>query len=440
MSDDAERAVRSDGTETDSGEATPSGGSADGGSSEAADCAATEHNRRLWTAAIFLSVATTGAMLQARGAVLPTIASEFGPPEWQLGLVAPAGTVGYLLVMLVVGTGAGHVDTRRYILAGLLGSAVALVAMGLAPAFLFFLGAIVVRGAMTGFVRALDRPVLSHFYPADRGRMYNRYDMVWAVGAALGPVAVAVAVALGSWRLVYGAIAATVFVAAAVFWRLDAPAVESSEEPLTRERFAHLLRRPEVLAMLVALFFVTGVEGGLFTWLPYYAAAELPEGLAEVTLTVMLVMYVPGRFVSGALAARVGYLPLLAGLVGLMVPAFAFTFVFADGLVVLAGIGVIGLLISGVFPTMMAYATDAVPEHSGPVNALASGVGSVGVGATPAAMGVVVGGSGAATAMQWLMAPAAIALLVVVVALAAERRRAGRDPSESAADGPGAGD
>jgi len=380
-------------------------------------------NRRLWTLALFLSVATTGAMLQMRGAVLPTLSTEFSPPAWQLGLVAPVGTIGYLTVMLVVGSGAGHLDSRRFIIVGLLGSAVALLAMGLAPAFLVFLLAIGIRGTMTGFVRALDRPVLSHFYPDDRGRMYNRYDMAWAVGAALGPVAVAAAVALGSWRLAYGALAVVVVVAAALFWRLDAPTVESAEEPLTRESAADLLRRPEIVAMLAALFFVTGVEGGLFTWLPYYAAAELPEGVAEVTLTVMLAAYVPGRFACGALAERVGYLPLLAGLAGALVPTFAFTFVVAEGYAVLAGIAVIGLLIAGFFPTMMAYATDAVPQHSGPVNALASGMGSVGVGTVPAVMGVVIGGSDAATAMQYLIAPLVLALVVIVLAGLAERRR-----------------
>ena len=157
-------------------------------------------NRRLWTLALFLSVATTGAMLQVRGAVLPTLSTEFSPPAWQLGLVAPVGTIGYLTVMLVVGSGAGHLDSRRFIIVGLLGSAAALVVMGLAPAFVVFLAAIGLRGTMTGFVRALDRPVLSHFYPDDRGRMYNRYDMSWAIGAALGPAAIAAAIWLGRAR------------------------------------------------------------------------------------------------------------------------------------------------------------------------------------------------------------------------------------------------
>jgi len=380
-------------------------------------------NRRLWTATIFLTVAVAGAAIQVRGAVLPTLEGFYGVPEWQLGLVAPAGTVGYLLVMLFVGSSAGRVDTRTVITLGAFGTAAALLAMGLAPTFLVFLGAMLARGAAMGLVRALDRPLLSHFYPDDRGRVYNLYDGIWAAGAALGPLAVVLALALGSWRLVYLGLAGTVLVLAVLFWRLDPPDVGGNEEPLTRDRLLVLLRRPEILGMLAALFFVIGVEGSLFTWLPYYAGAELPDRWAELTLTLMLAAYVPGRFACGALAERVGYLTLLTVVLGLLVPTFAFTFLVADGLWVLAGVVAIGVLISGVFPTAVAYGTDAAPEYSGPVNAVASATGSAAFATVPAILGVVIGGSNARSAMPLLVVPLAVAFGVVVLARIAEYRR-----------------
>ncbi|WP_436925301.1 MFS transporter [Halosimplex amylolyticum] len=397
------------------------------------DDAADPRNRRLWTVAIFLTMAFTGAVMQARGAVLPTLEGYFTVPEWQLGLVAPAGTVGYLLVILVVGSSAGRVDVRRLIALGAFVTGTALLAMGLAPSFTVFLGALTVQGAAVGLFRALDRPLLSHYYPSVRGRVYNLYDGTWAVGAALGPLAVVLALRAGSWRFVYGALGVGVLALALVFRSLRAPTVESSEEPLTREDLAELVRRPEVLALLAMLFFVTGVEGGLFTWLPYYARAELPAGWAEATLTAMLVAYVPGRFACGALSDRLGPLTLLVGVLGLLVPAFAYTFFVADGLWVLAGVVAIGLLVSGVFPTMMAYATDAAPEYSGPVNALASAVSAVSVGGVPALMGFVVGDAGAATAMRLLLAPVVAALTVVTVARIAEGRRDAREAGGTAA-------
>lgn len=388
-------------------------------------------NRRLWTVAIFLTMACTGAVMQVRGAVLPTLETFYSVPEWRLGLVAPAGTIGYLLVILVVGSSAGRVDVRRFIAGGAALTGAALLTMGLAPSFLVFLAALVVQGAAVGVFRALDRPLLSHFYPNERGRVYNRYDGTWAVGAACGPLAVVLALRAGSWRLVYGALGVGVLALAVAFWSLRSPAVESEEEPLAREDVGALLRQPEILALLATLFFVTGVEGGLFTWLPYYAQAELPGEWAELTLTAMLVAYVPGRMACSVLSERVGPLTLLVGVLGLLIPAFGVTFFVADGLWVLAGVVAIGLLISGVFPTMMAYATDAVPEHSGPVNAVASAVAGVSVGGVPALMGVVVGGSDAATAMRLLLVPVALALGVVVLARVAKGRRAAAETGGS---------
>ncbi|ELZ28805.1 major facilitator superfamily protein [Halosimplex carlsbadense 2-9-1] len=407
-----------------------SGPAADGTGSDTT--AADARNRRLWTVVIFLTMACTGAVMQVRGAVLPTLEGYFTVPEWQLGLVAPAGTVGYLLVILAVGSSAGRIDARRFIAGGAFLTAGALLAMGLSPSFPVFLAALVVQGAAVGVFRALDRPLLSHFYPSQRGRVYNRYDATWAIGAALGPLAVVLALRAGSWRLVYGAVGVAVLALAVAFRSLRSPAVESDEEPLTRSDLAELIRRPEVIALLAALFFVTGVEGGLFTWLPYYARAELPAGWAELTLTVMLAAYIPGRFACGALTDRLGPLTLLLGVLGLLVPAFGFTFFVADGLAVLGGVVAIGLLISGVFPTMMAYATDAVPEHSGPVNALASAVSSVSIGGVPAVMGVVVGGADAAAAMRLLVAPLVGALGVIALARVAQGRRDARAASSSA--------
>ncbi len=389
----------------------------------------TASNRRAWTAAIFATMALTGAAMMARGPIIPHLGTTFGAPEWQLGLIAPAGTAGYLVVISVVGFGAGHLDPRRFVLLGMVGSAVCLLAMAAAPLLAVFLTAVLVRGTMNGVVRGLNRPVLSHFYPERRGRVYSYYDMTWAAGAVVGPLAVVGAVALGNWRIAYVGMAAVMAVLAVAVWRLDAPAVESEEEPIDWGEVLGLLRRPEIAAMIVAMFFATGVEGGLFTWLPTYAAGELPPSLAGITLSVMIAGYVPGRAVYGRLAERVGYLPLLVGILLALLPAF-WAFLAADGRWLLAAVAAVGALISGVYPLLLSYATEAVPHHSGPVTALAAVSSSLGVGIVPAVMGGVISGSNVGAAMRLLLGPIVLALAVLVVARVAERRR---DRAEAAA-------
>jgi len=207
-------------------------------------------------------------------------------------------------------------------------------------------------------------------------------------------------------------------------WRLDAPEVESSEEPIDRADVAALLRRPEVVGMAAAMFFGTGVEGGLFIWLPTYANGELPANLASITLSVMIAGYVPARFLYGRIGDRIGYLRLLLPILVALVPLFYVTFVYADGLWILLCVALIGAGIGGIFPLLISYATEAVPHHSGPVTAIAAVASSLGVGSVPAVMGVVISGSDARLAMQLLLAvPLGLALVVLVAARVAERRR-----------------
>jgi len=258
--------------------------------------------------------------------------------------------------------------------------------------------------------------------------------MTWAMGAALAPLLVVATVATASWRLAYWILGALVLALGVIVWTLDEPAVETEEEPLERADVLTLLRRPEVLGMALVMFFATGVEGGLFLWLPTYAESELPAWVAGGTLSIMIAGYIPGRFVYGRLSERVGYVRIIVAILSLMIPVFLLTFVFAQGLWVLPGILAIGLLISGCYPLLISYATDAAPEYSGPVTAVAAISSSLGVGVTPAVMGFVLSGVDPATGMQLLVIPLLMALGLIVVVRIAEVRRTPAETACASAD------
>lgn len=382
----------------------------------AADDGTGTNSRRRWTVAIFAFIALEGATLQLQGAVLPTLRGEFGPPEWQLGLVAPAGTVGFLLFVAMVGAVAGRLDVRRLLLVGVAGTGLGVIAMGTVPTFGGFLAALVIRGAFSGVGRGSDRPLLSHLYPHRRGRLFGLYDMMWAVGATLGPLVAAVALYVGDWRLAYYAVGASFLPVAALVWSLPTPAVDGGEEPLTLAGLGRIGRDPAVVVMGAGILFATGVEGGLFTWLTTYAEGRVPPGLVPVSLSVLLAAYVPGRYLAGAYADRIGYVPFAFGLGAGCLAATGYTFLLASGVAVLVGVFCVGLTLSGLYPTLLAYATEAAPEHSAPVNAIGLVVSSVGIAGVPTAMGFVVADAGVDRAMEFLLVPLAGLLLVTALA------------------------
>jgi hypothetical protein len=157
--------------------------------------------------------------------------------------------------------------------------------------------------------------------------------------------------------------------------------------------------------MAAGILCTTGVEGGLFTWLTTYAEGRLPESLVTVSLSVLLVAYVPGRFVAGSLSERFGYVPLAFGLGTLRRLSAAFTFLLASGLAALVGVFCVGLTLSGLYPTLLAYATEHAPEHSAPINAVGLVVSSVGIAGVSTVMGSVADGAGIASAMRLLFVP-----------------------------------
>jgi fucose permease len=374
-----------------------------------------EGARRRWTLVVFGYVALEGASLQMQGAVVPVLRETFGTPEWQLGLVAPAGTLGFVLTVALVGAVAGRLGTHRLFVLGVVGTGLGLLVMGLSPSFAFFLVALLARGTFSGVGRGTDRPLLSHLYPHRRGRLFSYYDMMWAVGATLGPLVVAGAVSLGDWRLAYLALAAAFVPLATVVWRLPTPAV-GGDEPLDVAALRRVLRDPRVLLMAAGIVLSTGVEGGLFTWLTTYAEGRLPGALSTASLSVLLAAYVPGRLASGRLAERVGYLRLTVALVGCCLLSLAYTLFLAEGLGLLVGLFAVGFTLSGQFPTLLAYATESVPEHSAPVNAVSLVVSAAGIAGVPVAMGFVIQDVGVVAAMRLLLVP--LALLFVVLGAA----------------------
>lgn len=326
-----------------------------------------------------------------------------------------------------MGAVAGRLDLARTMRLGVAGVTVCVVALALAPSFVLYLGVLVLCGVATGLFRALDRPLLSHLYSGERGRVFNLYDFAWAIGATIGPVLVIGALALGSWRLAYAALAVGFVPVAVALWRLDFPDVGDVERPLRLEDVRSVLGRREVLGATAALFVSGGVEGGLFTWLPYYATTVLPASTANLTLSVFVLGYIPGRLVYSRISEAIGYLPLVIGLTvgGAGVLALVVTL---SGTSLLVAVFVLGVLWSGVFPTLAAYATAAVPAYAGPANAVTTGAGYFGLAVFPPIMGVVLERVGVAAALSMLPMLAVLTVVCLVVTFVAVNRRGEATP------------
>jgi MFS family permease len=134
----------------------------------------------------------------------PAITRAFGLPlpaiQW-LVVAYVLTYAGLLLAMGRIGDLAGH---RVVFRAGLAWSALALAACALAPSYPLLLAARVAQGIGSALVLACGPALLTQLYrDSDRARALGHYTMLFALGAALGPLLGGVLVARWGWPAVY---------------------------------------------------------------------------------------------------------------------------------------------------------------------------------------------------------------------------------------------
>ncbi len=366
---------------------------------------------RIWTAAIFLFVFGDAVAMQARGPILASLEDSFGVSEAALGLVAPAGTAGFVVAVVATGVLAGRLRMRWTLFVGVCG---ALVLMAGAPIYVLFLLALLAQGGAAGVFRGLDRVVLSHLHTARRGRVFTAYALVWAIGAVLGPQLVSAVLAVADWRAVFLVIALCFVPTAIVASRLELPAMEA-ERSISWDALRTLLGRPAVVGACTGMLFVGAVEGILFTWLAYYASGFYGTATANLLLSAYLLAYVPARAGYTVAVERVPYLTLLFVATLPAIPALAIAFSGRPGPVLFLAVFVAGAGLSSGFPTLSAYAVEAAPEYSGPLTALTAGATYGGIAIAPAIVGVLAELYGIGQAL-WLTVALAGALSVTIVA------------------------
>jgi fucose permease len=321
-----------------------------------------------------------------------------------------------MLAVLVSGMVAGRIDLHQVLFGSVSVVAISVFFTGVAPIFLVYLLTLFVRGVATGPFRALDRAMLSHLYPDGRSRIFNVYALVWAVGAASGPLVVTAALALGNWRFAYLGLALAFLPAVYLVYRLDLPVSLGSEETLRFADLSSVLRQPGIIGMMVALFLSGGIEGSVFTRLPYFATEHLRLEHANLTLTAFLLAYIPGRFLYSVIVERFRYsIDLVLGLSLVALPLLGVLVFVVSGQALFAAAFLLGFVVSGFFPTVSAFGVELAPEFSSPVNALSTAASYSGIATIPVIVGLIASRGSIQRGLALL--PVLLVVFIIVVAL-----------------------
>jgi MFS family permease len=288
-----------------------------------------------------------------------------GVPEATAGLAATAVWVGSAFPRLPTGYLLTLVRRHRVILGTGVFLAAAAAFTTVTPGIeRVVVGAFLV-GTATGVFYIAANPLVSELFPARVGLAVGLRGMASQLAAVSAPFLVGTAVAFGSWRLAFGALAGVALLVTLAF----AAAVRRADLPDAGAADRDLLGgiRAEWRLVLAGIVFV-GLTGfvwqGVFNFYVTYlgAAKGIPPGTANTLLTVTFAAGVPSFVVAGRLADRYSHLAvLLAVLGGFTLSLFAFTA--AGSVAAVAAVSVVmGLVIHGLFPVADAYLLDTLPD------------------------------------------------------------------------------
>lgn len=352
--------------------------------------------------------------------VLPAISKEFAAAGLTLaaiGLIFPARAVGGILGNVLAGIGSDLIGRRRLVWLSATLLAVALALSAATPYwFLFLFGFVVVsaaQGALTTGINAL----VADANRGARAQALNTLHGVYGAGAAISPLVIgyflergvgwrwALGVAAGIW-LSYGLIAYLVA-------RSDAPSGPRSK---VQKLDLTMLRAAPFLALFVIAFAYNGIAVSLLGWIAVFMqqSAGFSTMLSLSMISVFYVALTVGRFLCAAFTERLGYATTLLVLALGITLTYPLVVLGVHSLLVVVGVFLTGLSLSGLFPTALAYAARLYPEQTGTSTGTLNVAMTIGAMLPPLWTGVIAEqwSFQTALAINYIMAPPLILIAI----------------------------
>ncbi len=343
------------------------------------------------------------------GVAWPSMAAEFGQSIGALGLVTAAMSVGYVSATATHGRLVRRLALGSLLPTALLAMALGSLLIGLAPFFALLLVGALVAGLGAGTLDA----GMNGFLAVNRGpRLLHLVHAGYGAGTTLGPLVVATALGIASWRVAYlaAAVLNTVLLllvfALRSSWTGPAPLRAISGPP--RRRASTLF------VALILVYVASEATTGQWSFSVLTLQHGLSPGAASLWLASFWAAFTFGRVVAGAIATRVSLAVLLLGGPTIAVIGLGWLTVNPNGLGAL-GLPVAGFGFAPVFSSVVLLTTHALGRERAPaVIGYQLAGSSVGFAAASLAAGALAETVGLAAVPPFLAALAACLLLALV--------------------------
>jgi NNP family nitrate/nitrite transporter-like MFS transporter len=283
--------------------------------------------------------------------LLLQIEAHYGMSHAEGGALFLVISAGFSVSILLSGFVAEKLHHRSTVLLSVLGVAAALTIMGLAPPKPLFYVALLLLGAGTGLYGPSGIAMLTG---VSNARHWGKALALHEVGPILGffaaPVLAQVAIAHGSWQLLFLAVALGSGALALLFSRF----AEGGRFPGAAPNPRNLMAIWSIGRFwIIALFFVlaVGLEIGVYAMLPTFLIEErgLSPALTNTIVGISRLSALVLVFSSGWLADRLGS-TVLIGAVALLSGAATVAIGFATGVPLIVAVLLQPMLVAAFFP------------------------------------------------------------------------------------------
>ncbi|MCA9231084.1 MAG: MFS transporter [Planctomycetales bacterium] len=337
----------------------------------------------------------------AAGGVLPAlclvqIAEQFQLNDAQCGFFFAVSPTVTLFTLPVVGQLSERWGKRGLLVAGMILLAIAMTCYRSADAYEVLLLGSTALGLSCACVDALVSPLLVDLFPTRNAPVMNLVHccfQVGIVGTAL--VAGTFLAREGLWTNTFLPVTIVAAVVALGFAVTRFPPALKHATPM---RIGGLLSQGSFWLCMVVIAVAGGVEAGILVWVPTFLQRQFDMAATGVWLTEQLGLVDPepllggiglalfaapmvvGRWFYGSLAERCGYVAIL--MVSCVVSAVALVGLWwaSTAATSIAWLALLGLAMSGVWPTLLIYAAAIIQANPQTLFSLLAMAGLAGVG------------------------------------------------------------
>ena len=378
-------------------------------------------------------------LIALSGQVLPSFLTRLGGSSGQQGLLLFSMFLFYPLSSVLAGAAADRAGKRPVLAAGMACVGLPFALSALLPSLAARTAAMLLFGLGEGVIESQVSALLADTSPSRERSVMNWSQLMFSIGAAGGPFLIALLFILPTGATVNGvlwACAAAGLLLAALFplaggrpagaAALPSPAaaaqahrgISAGAAPDARKPGTEadpeapglrtLLRAPGLVLLAMAIFLYVAAEMGTSNWLAKYGELYLglPAELAPVCITVFWGGQSVSRMLAGSLSARISDAVLLYGSLLLTLAGQLLTFSVRAPVAALIGLGLTGVGMGAIWPTLVALAGARYRRASGQAIGILTASGGVAVALVQLAIG-------------YLSQPRLLGLRLTLMALAA---------------------